>query len=151
MYNIVKTAILSGGYKLLDMQRKINKLWLSGHITETEADELLAMASGGVNADAERPETLAMIKNLSEKIDVLTERVAFLERIVDGNPPDVPSVDEPEAVEEWKPWDGISDKYQKNAVVTHIGKVWISHFEGQNVWEPGTPGTESMWVEYITE
>jgi hypothetical protein len=31
--------------------------------------------------------------------------------------------------------------------VTHKGKVWISTFNGQNVWEPGTVG-EQFWKEY---
>jgi hypothetical protein len=53
--------------------------------------------------------------------------------------------------EAWTPWDGLSDKYQQGAIVTHNDKVWESVFSGQNVWEPGAAGTEALWVERVTE
>ena len=49
---------------------------------------------------------------------------------------------------EWKPWDGISKDYQKGAIVSHNGELWESVYDGQNVWQPGAPGTENMWVKY---
>ena len=141
MYDVIKSAISAGGYKLADMQHKIKKLYVLGDLTEAEMDELLAMASGGVSVDAERPETLEMIRSLDAKITALDERVKALE----GKPvePDVPG-DYPE----WKPWDGISKDYQIGAIVKHNGKVWISTFSGQNVWEPGTVG-DQFWAEYV--
>lgn len=151
MYNIIKTAILSGGYKLAEMQKKINKLWIGGHITEAEADDLLILASGGIDTDAERPEMLAIVKSLSEKIDALTERVAYLEGVADGFAPEEPGGTAPDVYENWEPWDGISEKYKHGTIVYHNGKTWISTFKGQNVWEPGTPGTETLWAEYIDD
>jgi len=50
------------------------------------------------------------------------------------------------AVEAWQPWDGISNDYQLGAEVTHNGQTWTSTHPGQNTWEPGTTGTESLWV-----
>ena len=143
MYDVIKSAIAAGGYKLADMQYKIKKLYVLGDLTETEMDELLAMAAGGVSVDAERPETLEMIRALDAKISALDARVAALE----NKPvePDVPEGDYPE----WKPWDGISTDYQLGAIVSHNGELWESTYAGQNVWEPGTAGTESMWVKYI--
>lgn len=142
MFDVVKSAIAVGGYKLADMQYKIKKLYVLGDLTEAEMDELLLLASGGVSTDAERPETLEMIRTLDEKISALDQRVKVLE----GQPdePDVPEDDYPA----WKPWDGISKEYQPGAIVTHNGKTWISTFSGQNVWEPGTVG-DQFWVEYI--
>ena len=141
MYDVIKSAIAAGGYKLADMQHKIKKLYVLGDLTEAEMDELLAMASGGVSVDAERPETLQMIHTLDEKITALDERVTALE----GKPvePDVPEGDYPE----WKPWDGISKDYQPGAIVSHKGELWKSTYEGQNVWEPGTVD-ERFWVKY---
>jgi hypothetical protein len=141
MYDVIRSAIAAGGYKLADMQYKIKKLYVMGDLTETEMEQLLEMASGGVSADAERPEVMAMIHTLDEKISALDARVQALE----GQPdePDVPEGEYPA----WKPWDGISNDYQPGAIVTHKGKVWISTFNGQNVWEPGTVG-EQFWKEY---
>ena len=141
MYDVIRSAIAAGGYKLADMQYKIKKLYVLGDITEAEMDELLALAAGGVSTDAERPEVMAMIHSLDEKISTLDARVKVLE-----GQPDVPDVPEGE-YPAWKPWDGISNDYQPGAIVTHNGELWESTYEGQNVWEPGTVD-ERFWVKY---
>ena len=137
MVNVIKSVITAGGYKLADVQYKIKKMYMLGDITEVEMDALLSYASVCASSDAERPEMLEMVKALSAKIDALTARVAALEGSEEPEP-EYPA---------WEPWDGISDKYQYGAVVTHKGSVWESIFNGQNVWEPGTQGTENMWVK----
>lgn len=141
MYDVIRSAIAAGGYKLADMQHKIKKMYILGDLTEAEMEQLLEMASGGVSTDAERPEVMEMIHTLDEKIAALDTRVKDLE----GQPdePDVPEGEYPA----WKPWDGISNDYQPGAIVRHKGKVWISTFNGQNVWEPGTVG-EQFWTEH---
>ena len=42
----------------------------------------------------------------------------------------------------WVAGDGISDKYQLGAEVTHNGLTWTSTHNGQNTWAPGVFG----WV-----
>lgn len=145
MFEVLKTVILAGGFKLADIQHKVKKLFVLGDITEAQMDELLRMASGGVSPDAERPEPLAMIKNLSERMDGLEARLKALE----GGADEIPDTD-PEApvYEAWEPWDGISDKYKFGKIVRHIGKLWQSTYNGQNVWEPGAVGTDDLWKEY---
>lgn len=135
MYNLIKSVIANGGYKLSEIQYKAKKMYLMGDITEEQLDEIMRLASGGVNADAERPEVMEMLKSLSDRIVALEAKV---------NEPE-----EPQEYEAWKPWDGISDKYQHGAIVQHNGKLWISDYNGQNVWEPGAVGTESMWREFF--
>ena len=61
MYNIIKSVIAAGGYKLADIQHKIKKMYAMGDITEDQMTELLALAAAGVSPDAERPETVAML------------------------------------------------------------------------------------------
>ena len=141
MYEIIKTVIAAGGYKLAEIQHKVKKLYILGDITEDQMDELLALAAAGVSTEAERPEVMDMLRSLSARIDAHDKRLAALEgAAVEPNDPTAP--------EEWSPWDGVSDKYQKGAVVTHNGQLWQSVFNGQNVWEPGAPGTEALWVKY---
>lgn len=142
MVTVIKGVISAGGYKLADIQHKIKKLFLLGDLTEGEMDELLALASRGVSTDAERPETLALIHTLADEIKALEERVTALEGGSEEPTEEYPA---------WKPWDGISNEYQRGAVVTHNGELWESVFAGQNVWEPGTPGTETMWIKYTKE
>ena len=145
MFDIIKSAISAGGYKLTDIMRKIKKLYILGDLTEAQTDELLAMASGGVSTDAERPETLAMIRALAAKIEALEVRLKTLEGANDEGGGEQP------AYAAWKPWNGISEDYQKGAVVSHNGELWESVFDGQNVWEPGTAGTETLWTVYAGE
>lgn len=141
MYDVLQSVISAGGYKLAEIQHKIKKMYILGDLEEAQTDKLLAMASGGVSTDAERPETLKLIQTLAAEIEALKARVRALE----GN--DSGGEEEP-TIAEWKPWDGISKDYQKGAVVSHNGKLWESVFDGQNVWQPGTAGTENLWVKY---
>lgn len=140
MYEIIKNVITAGGYKLVEIQHKVKKLFILGDITEAQTDELLALAAAGVSPDGERPEVLAMLRSLSARIDACIARLAVLEG--GTTDPETP------AYEEWAPWDGVSDKHQPGAIVSHNGQLWRSVFNGQNVWEPGAAGTEALWVKY---
>lgn len=137
MYEVIKSVIAAGGYKLAQIQHKVKKLYILGDLSEEQMDELLSLASGGVSTDAERPENLELIRNLAEKVAALERRVAALEGTEDGSTEEYPA---------WKAWDGISMDYLQGAVVSHNGQLWESVFAGQNVWKPGTAGTESMWI-----
>lgn len=151
MYDIMKNTISGGGYKLDEVQHRIKRLFLLGDITEAEMDELLQMAVDGATVDAERPGTIAMIATLAEKITALEARVAALEGVNDNGGTDDSGNEEQPEYEPWKPWDGISKDYLYGAIVSHNGKLWISVFNGQNVWEPGAVGTENLWSEYCVE
>lgn len=39
---------------------------------------------------------------------------------------------------------GSTDAYMKGDKVEHNGAIWTSGVD-YNVWEPGTPGTETLW------
>lgn len=41
---------------------------------------------------------------------------------------------------------GATDAYMTGDMVEHNGEIWKSTIDG-NVWEPGTVGTESLWVK----
>lgn len=146
IYEVLKSTISGGNYKLHDVQQRIKKLFVLGDLTDAQTEELLAMASSGASADAERPETLALIQALSENIKALEARVAALESGNNSGTDDTGGA-EPIIDQAWKPWDGISKDYQKGATVFHNGEVWQSVFDGQNVWEPGAVGTEALWVK----
>ena len=152
MYNIIKSVIAAGGYKLADIQHKIKKMYAMGEITEEQMDQLMVQAAAGVSPDAERPETIAMLQTLLGKIEALEARVKALEEAGAPEEPETPVEPdqplEPEApvYEEWEPWNGIDNRYQPGAIVTHNGKIWESVFEGQNVWEPGAAGI-NFWKE----
>lgn len=137
MFNIVKSVISAGGYKLAEIQPRIKKMYMLGDITEAQMDQLLDMASGGVSTDAERPEVLDMIRSLSERVDALEAILKDAEPETDAN-----------TYPNWVSWDGISKNYPLGAIVRHNGQLWESVFNGQNVWEPGAAGTGGLWVAY---
>ena len=141
MYEIIKSVIAAGGYKLTEIQRKVKKLYIMGDLTEEQADELLALAAQGASANAERPEVLDMLRRLSERLGAVELALAAQKDT---------ETEQPE-YEAWTAWDGISDKYQQGAIVSHNGQLWQSAYSGQNVWEPGTVGTESLWGKYTPD
>ena len=146
MYEILKNVISAGNYKLTEMQWKIKKLYILGDITQDECDELLSLAVLNVSFNSERPELLEIIKSLSDRISALESRL--------DNSGDIGGSDNEGEVEtneypDWQPWDGISNKYQLDSIVKHNGKLWISIHPGQNVWEPGSVGSSTLWEEYI--
>lgn len=148
MYNIFKNRISAGGYHLADIQHRIKKLYALGDLTEEQTDELLSMTQQHASADAERPETMLILKSLSDRIEAIEKKLETGETPSEGETGSDTTVEE---YEPWKPWDGVSNKYQPGAIVTHNGKLWKSIHTGQNTWEPGTVGTERLWVEYTAE
>lgn len=144
MYNSLKTQITFGAFNVLDMQRRAQKIYAMGGLTEDQLDELLALIAEKANPDNERPELLALIQALSAKVDKLTLRVKALEA-GDGES----GADEGDISEypDWQPWDGLNDQYQPGAIVAHVDQLWQSAYNGQNVWEPGTVD-ERFWVKY---
>ena len=133
MYDIIESVILNGGYKLTEIQHKIKKLYVLGDLTEEQADELINLASQGASPDAERPEILAMLQSLADRVKALEDKLANEEA----------GSEETDEYPAWKAWDGVSSDYQYGVIVSHNGKLWQSTVEGQNVWEPGVYG----WTE----
>lgn len=140
-YDILKTQINKGGYKLKDMYDRINLQFVLGNLDQAQMFELFDMATGGASADAERPETMALILTIAEKVAALEARVAALDSNSGNGTDNTEQTEHPE----WKPWDGISKDYEYGAVVSYNGELWKSVFAGQNVWQPGIVGTEALW------
>lgn len=146
MYKNVKNVIVSGKFKLSDMTNKIDILWLQGDLTDDQRTELNALMKEHLNPGTEMPEALEMCRALKEEVELLKERVTKLEN--GGVAPEPPTGVE---VPAWEPWDGISDRYKYGAVVTIDQKYYISTYQGQNTWMPGSMGTEGLWKEISKE
>lgn len=137
MYDMILRIITSGDYKLADITNKIDMMWITGKLTDVQRDNLLSVATEHLDPETERPDVLDMLEKTAARVTDLEKRVSELEgkSQVTGYP-------------EWVQWDGLSDNYQNGAIVSHNGKLWKSTYVGQNVWEPGTVGTDLLWVEY---
>lgn len=138
--------IESGKFKLSDMANKIDILWLQGDLSDDQRAELNALMKEHLNPETETPEVLKLCQELRAEINSVKERVTKLEN--GGVMPEPPVG---VVVPVWEPWDGISDKYQYGAVVAIDQKYYISIFQGQNTWMPGSMGTEGLWKEISKE
>lgn len=154
MFTLMKNTIDSGNYKFLDLQQRIARLYAMGNISEDELNDLMTMAVEKANPETERPEVLILIQTLSKKVEsltscveALTARVKALESGDTSGGTDEGDTDEYPA---WEPWDGLSNKYQPGAIVSHGDELWESVYSGQNVWEPGVVD-ERFWIHYTPE
>mgnify|MGYP000305566717 FL=1 len=100
MYDIVKNVIISGDFRLSDMQTKIDTLWVQGDLTEDERNELIAIMKQYVKPESEAPEQIELYKQLLAKYESLDERVTKLEN--GGVTPEPPTGVE---IPVWEPWD----------------------------------------------
>ena len=55
------------------------------------------------------------------------------------------AIGEPGEIPEWEQ-PSSTNPYMTGDLVRHVGKMWRSLIDN-NVWEPGTPGTETLWEE----
>ena len=143
MKSILENVIKSGKFDLARATQLIESGYIDGSYTEDERMELLALRDQHLKPESQAPEVLEVLKRLEEKYAALEARVAELEK---GEKPESGEPEE-ETIPAWEPWNGIDTRYQHGAKVMHNGFVWESRFAGQNTWEPGTLGTEQIWVK----
>ena len=144
MYEIIETAILTGGYDLQAMASKIDAMYAADRLTADEWQKLRKLCLDHLKPEDTRPELQQQLEYLAARVTALEARVAALTGGASGGTE--------EDYEDWQqPIAGLTDKYQHGAIVRHNGKLWQSSYHGQNVWEPGVLGTEALWTEYTPE
>ena len=136
IYDILKSVIESGEYRLSDMATRIDTVWAEGKLTDAQRTELHDLTQSRLTPDGEAPTLTAQVEALTARMADMEARLTALEG--GGEAEEWPA---------WEPWDGVSDRYKQGAQVTHNGYHWRSTFAGQNVWEPGAAGTESLWEQ----
>lgn len=151
MYEIIKSVIEGGAFKLNDLSNKIDTLWVGGKLTDEERENLIYLMPDHLNPATEAPQDYELlarqIADLKETVSSLSDRVTVLEG-GETEPEEPTGV----VVPEWEPWDGISNQYQYGAVVTHNGKYWQNVLSGQqNVWEPESVGVDERYWKEITK
>jgi hypothetical protein len=143
MYIVLENAIKNSNFKLSVMTNKIDTFWAEGVLNDGERDSLKALMKQYLKPESQAPELLETYRRLEDKYAELEARVSALENNNSGTTEPV----EPEEYPEWHPWTGVPGSgYRYGAKVTHKGVKYHSEFNGENVWEPGTLGTEALWV-----
>ena len=135
IYDILKSVIESGEYRLSDMTGRIDTVWAEGKLTDAQRTELHDLTQSRLTPDGEAPTLAAQVAALTARMADMEARLTALEG----------GGTEEDAWPAWEPWDGVSYRYKQGAQVTHNGYHWRSIFAGQNVWEPGAAGTETLW------
>ena len=66
-YEILKSAIGFGGYELSEMESKIDRLWVEGHLTTEQRDELRTLAAEKAR-DADQIDFVARLADLEQRV-----------------------------------------------------------------------------------
>ncbi len=70
MYNIVKNVLNNGRYDLTDIMKKINSLWVQGSLTDSEYEELTAIARGGAKVE-NSTDVIAKLEEIDKRLTAL--------------------------------------------------------------------------------
>lgn len=128
MYNIIETAILTGGYDLQAMASKIDALYAADRLTAEEWQKLRKLCLDHLRPEDTRPELQQQLEYLAARVTALEAQVAAMEA---GQPGETGGDAD---YEDWvQPVAGLTYKYQEGAIVRHNGKLWLSTYNGQNV------------------
>lgn len=146
MYEIIKTIIENGIFRVNDLTNKIDTLWAESKLTDEERNQLVQMMAEHLNPASEAPEPKDMYERLEARVSTLEAEVQALKGEEPGGG------EESGTVPVWEPWDGISSKYQYGAVVTHNEKYFLDVLQGmQNTWEPESVGVDERYWKEITK
>lgn len=149
MYEIIKNIIENGIFRVNDLTNKIDTLWAESKLSDDERNLLVQMMTGHLNPDSEAPELKEMYERLEARVATLEEEVQALKGEEPGGGEGEPGT---VTVPAWEAWDGISNKYQYGAVVTHNGKYFLDVLQGmQNTWEPESVGVDERYWKEITK
>ena len=89
MYEIIKTVIESGRFELVEMLKKIDKMWLEGNIADEQREELITLAREKANPE-NSIELLKKIKEIDARVTVLEKKGENTPEETDEHPEYVP-------------------------------------------------------------
>lgn len=149
MYEIIKNIIENGAFRVNDLTNKIDTLWAESKLSDDERNQLVQMMTDHLNPDSEAPELKELYERLEARVTALEADVQALKGGEESGREEEPGT---VTVPAWEPWDGISNKYQYGAVVTHNGKYFLDVLQGmQNIWEPESAGVDERYWKEITK
>ena len=158
MYDIIKNIIENGIFRVSDLTNKIDTLWAESKLSDDERNLLVQMMTDHLNPNSEAPELKEMYERLEARVTTLKAEVQALkgeEEPGEEEPgEEEPGEEEPGTVivPAWEPWDGISNKYQYGAAVSHNGKYFLDVLQDmQNTWEPESAGVDERYWKEITK
>lgn len=73
MHGIIKVVIESNRFELVDVLKKINKLWMEGDLTDEQREELITLAREKANP-SDSIDVLEKMKEMDERVRVLEKK-----------------------------------------------------------------------------
>lgn len=126
MYEIIKNVIEKQDYDLRDILYKIAKMYIEGHITEEEKEELEVLARNNAKAENSYEEASKQVEKIFEELKLINKRLDKLE-----GKEETPEEEYPE----YKQPTGAHDAYNTGAKITFKGERWEALQDGL-VWSP---------------
>ena len=123
IYNDIATVIGNGGYDLADLLHRIDVIYVSGQLTDTEREDLYVLACAGADPDDSLPDVTERVGALELRVAQLEARVTAIE-----NGTMTPGSQEPPVEEEWPEWVKPTSKdtqYHKGDKVSFGGKHYV--------------------------
>ena len=71
MYEIIKSVIQSKDFKLSEILKKIDTLWIENDLTDEQRTELVELAKQNVLPESETPEAIELYKQILAKYEAL--------------------------------------------------------------------------------
>ena len=127
MYDMIKSVIQSRTYSDLNkLLQKIRRFWLEGSLTDSQYEELTALAAGN-----------GPVKDyaVQEEIDRLWAAVHAIEARLNESGEPGGATDEPDGIPAFVQPTGAHDAYHAGDKVTYNGTAYESRIDG-NVWAP---------------
>lgn len=146
MYDILWQSIQAGDYQLTDMLHRINVLYASGQLTDTERTELIAQARSNADASSEYSDDWrSLYEALATRMTAAESRLDALEADSSGGD-DSTTNEYPDYVQPT----GAHDAYYNGAKITYNGVRYICIApEGTAcVW---TPDVYPAYWQEVTE
>lgn len=134
MYNTIKNVISKKNYDLADMLKKINTIWIMGHITEAQVEELTKLAQGNAVV-SNSVDVFAKLSELTLKQAETERRIKVLEDAMLGGGSDT-EMEEP--TEETYSAYEVGKWYYAGDKVAFEGKNYVctAPDEATCVWSP---------------
>ena len=124
MQSIIQDTIATGRFDLNDLSRKINRLYIEGHLTDEQRDTLLSQAR-------EKADPHQSYGTWQAEIDRIWGAIRTLQTATPVEQPEAPIDEYPAYVQPT----GAHDAYPIGAKVTFNTKRYVSKIAA-NVWAP---------------
>lgn len=147
MYNVIKNVINAKNYELSDILNKINTMWITGTLTDSQRTELLEEARTNATPENSYVGTQRQIADIWEKLKEQDKEIQSLKSMLSDTPEEpIPEEEYPEYINPT----GAHDAYHAGDKVTYNGVRYIC-IAPEGVAVVWSPDVYPAYWEVVTE